>query len=299
MSVQIILKYGNGEPAAGELVMGEVGVDISGKSLWTYNGKDNVQLAGGDIDLGQLPDIDIGGGNYVNLGELALIVGTNQEDITQLKLDVSANTTDIGLNTAAIATLNGKVAALELWQSDHEAAVGNLLIALGALEERVTDNETNIGTNAGEIEKIWAEIGLIEGGLQFAGTYKTSINLIESVTTYAADKGVTAGMPLSSALGDGTKGLYFIAMDGGTLQNSGDVDQDGAAVFPGDWLVCDGTKYLLLNYQLETTSFGQIAGDPYDNEKLGLALDAKISRDGDVIEGGNYNPETSYANRNK
>jgi hypothetical protein len=298
MSVQIILKYGNGEPAAGELAMGEVGVDISGKSLWTYNGKNNIQLAGGDIDLGQLPDVDIGGGIYVDLGELALIVGTNQEDITKLKLDVAANTTDIGLNTAAIATLSSKVAALELWQKDHEAAVGNLLIALGELEARVEVNEGGIETNKTEIAKLWAEIGLIEGGLSFAGTYKTSINLIETVTTYAADKGITTGMPLSSALGDGTKGLYFIAMDGGTLQNSGGTD-DGKTVYPGDWLVCDGTKYLLLNYQLESTSFGQISGDPYENEKLGLALDAKISRDGDVIEGGVYAPETAYVNRNK
>ena len=230
---------------------------------------------------------------------MALIVGANEADIAQLKLDVATNKDDIGVNTAAIATLTQKVTALEIWQIDHEAAVGNLLIELNKLEKRVTDNETNISTNASEISNLWAEIGLVEGGLSFAGTYDASINLIDSVTDYAADKGVTTGMPLSSAVGDGTKGLYFIADTGGTLQNSGNADDDGKTVYPGDWLVCDGTQYMLLNYQLETVSFGQIAGDPDDNDKLKAALEAKISRENDVVEGGTYAPKTAYVNRNK
>lgn len=299
MAVQIILKYGNGEPAANELAMGEIGVDISGKALWTFDGTGNIQLSGGEIDLGQLPDIDIGGGNYVTLSELALIVGTNQEDIAQLKIDVATNKSDIGVNTAAIATLTQKVAALEIWQIDHEAAVGNLLIELGKLEQRVEDNESDIFDNATEIGKIWAELELVEGGLSFAGTYDASINQIDSVTDYAVSKGISEGDTLASAVGDGTKGLYFIADTGGTLQNSGNVDEDGKTVYPGDWLVCDGTKYLLLNYQMETVSFGQIAGDPDDNEKLKAALEAKISRNNDVIEGGTYAPKVAYVNRNK
>ena len=298
MAVQIILKYGNGEPAAGELAMGEVGVDISGKSLWTFDGNGNVQLAGGDIDLGQLPDIDIGGGNYVDLGELALIVGGNQEDITKLKADVAANTTNVGLNTAAIATLNQKVAALEQWQTDHEAAVGNLLIALAALEDRVEANETDIGLNQDEIQKLWAEIGLVEGGLSFAGSYNAASGLIESVSAYADSLGVQVTTPLSNALGEERKGLYFINNTLGELKNSGGSD-DGKQVYPGDWLVCDGTQYLVLNYQMETISFEQILGEPEENDKLKVALAAKISRDNDTVDGGTYSPAKSYLDRNK
>ena len=298
MSVKIILKYGNGKPAPSELVMGEVGVDISGKSLLTFDGTENVQLAGGDIDLGQLPEIDLGGGNYVDLGELALIVGGNQEDITKLKLDVAANTANVGSNTASIALLNQKVAALELWQKDHEAAVGNLLIGIGELEDRIEVNEGDIDTNKSEIAKLWAEIGLVEGGLSFAGAYNAASGLIESVSAYADSLGVQITTPLSAALGEERKGLYFINNTLGELKNSGGTDE-GKTAYPGDWLVCDGSQYIVLNYQMETISFEQILGEPEENEKLKVALDAKISRDGDVIEGGNYSPANPYLDRNK
>jgi hypothetical protein len=298
MAVQIILKYGNGRPAPDELVMGEVGVDISGKSLWTFDGTENVQLAGGDIDLGQLPDIDIGDGNFITLGELALIVGGNQEDITKLKLDVAANTANVGSNTASIALLNQKVAALELWQRDHEAAVGNLLIGIAALEDRIEVNEGDIDTNKSEIAKLWNEIGLVEGGLSFAGSYNAASGLIESVSAYADSLGVQVTTPLSNALGEERTGLYFINNTLGELKNSGGTDE-GKQVYPGDWLVCDGTQYLVLNYQMETISFEQILGQPEENENLKVALDAKISRDNDVIEGGNYSPANPYLDRNK
>lgn len=303
MSVQIILKYGNGEPALNELAMGEIGVDITGKSLWTYSQSENknIQLSGGEVDLGQLPDVDIGNGNYVTLGELALIVGGNQEDIAQLKLDVQANTDGVSANTTSISTLSEKVAALEIWQSDHDQYFNNLLIELNKLEARVTLNETNISTNADDIAALEAEIGLIEAGLLYAGNYDTSTNLISSVSDYAASPplSISPVSPLSAYVGDSYKGLFFIATVAGTLQNSGgDASQDGQQVYVGDWLICDGTKYMLANYQMESVSFEQIAGDPYDNTALEAALNAKISRDGDVVEGGTYTPALPYVNRN-
>jgi len=308
MSVQIILKYGNGEPAVGQLAQGEVGVDLQGKSIWTYSQNEgkNIQLSGGDVDLGQLPSVDIGGGNYVTLAELAILVGQNQTEIDDLKGLVSQNETNIGLNagliadnTTEIGRLDGRVTALEEWQKDSEQAVANLVIALEAMQVQIDDNTTAHLANAGEIEKLWAEIGLIEGGLNYAGNYNAATNLIASVSDYADSLNVAAGETLGANVGDAQKGLFFIATTAGTLQNSGgDGSQDGQEVYVGDWLICDGTKYVLASYQMETVSFGQLAGDPYDNDALKAALNEKISRTNDTIEGGTYTPARTYANRN-
>ena len=130
MSVQIILKYGNGEPAVGQLAQGEVGVDLQGKSLWTYSQNEgkNIQLAGGDVNLEQLPDVDIGDGNFVTIEELAIIVGQNQADLDELEGRISTNEGNISTNAGGISAnateigkLDGRVTALEGWQKDVDA----------------------------------------------------------------------------------------------------------------------------------------------------------------------------------
>ena len=296
MSVQIILKYGNGKPADGQLVQGEIGVDISGKSIWTYNGKDNIQLSGGSIDLGQLPDVDIGGGNYLSIEELAILVGQNQSDISDLEErvtinegEIKDNATNISNNSNSIVSLTDRVIALEAWQGEHEAAFQNLLLRIDGIEQDVGANTSAHTENAKQIGLLWAEVGLIEGGLSFAGTYDALLNQIDTVSAYADSLGVSSGSSLDSNVGEAYTGLYFIVDRPGTLNNTGgDGSEDQKEAYRGDWLICDGTKYVLANYQMETVSFSQLAGDPYDNDKLEIALDAKISRDNDKIEGGNY-----------
>jgi predicted Zn-dependent protease with MMP-like domain len=285
-----------------------VGVDLSGKALWTYSEKDNknIQLSGGDVDLGQLPDVDIGGGNFITIEELAILVGQNSEAIDDLKdrvtqneTDISANSGLIASNTSAIAALDVRVEALEKWQEDMEQAIGNLVIGLDEMQKQIDLNTTGVGENADEIQKLWAEIGLVEGGVNYAGNYNAGTNLISTVSDYAASLDVEAGQTLASNVGDKQKGLFFIVTTPGTLQNSGgDGSQDNQECFVGDWLICDGTKYVLASYQMETVSFGQLAGDPYDNDALKAALEAKVSRDNDKIEGGTYSPARTYANRN-
>ena len=308
MSVQIILKYGNGEPAVGQLAQGEVGVDLQGKSLWTYSQNEgkNIQLAGGDVNLEQLPDVDIGDGNFVTIEELAIIVGQNQADLDELEGRISTNEGNISTNAGGISAnateigkLDGRVTALEGWQKDSEQGIANLILELESMNEQIDLNKKAHEANAGEITKLWAEIGLVEAGLQYAGNYNAQTNLIATVSDYAASLGVETGQTLSANVGQAQKGLYFIATAAGNLQNSGgDGSQDNQDVYVGDWLICDGTKYVLANYQMESVSFGQLGGDPYDNDALKLALDAKISRDNDVVEGGTYTPARTYANRN-
>ena len=296
MSVQIILKYGNGKPANGQLAQGEIGVDITGKSLWTYNGTTNIQLSGGSIDLGQLPDVDIGGGNFITIEELAILVGKNESDITELEVRVSTNEGDISTNAGAIAgnttdigKLDVRVKTLEDWKLAHEAEFANLLLRIDGIEGDIQSNTDAHVENAKQIGLIWAEVGLIEGGLSFAGTYNASTNKVASVSSYAATLGVTEGSTLNDNTGLDQTGLYFIVTTPGPLNNTGgDGSEDTKEAYRGDWLICDGSKYLLANYQMETVLFEQIDGDPYANDALKVALDAKISRENDTIVGGNY-----------
>jgi hypothetical protein len=296
MSVQIILKYGNGKPADGQLVQGEIGVDITGKSLWTYNGTTNIQLSGGSIDLGQLPDVDIGGGNFISIEELAVLVGKNEADIADLEGrvtvnegDISANAGAIAGNTSEIGKLDVRVKAVEDWQVAHEAAFANLLLRIDGIEGDIDGNTAAHEANKDQIDLLWKEVGLIEGGLSFAGTYNASTNKVASVSSYAATLGVTEGSTLNDNTGQDQTGLYFIVTTPGTLNNTGgDGSDDLKEAYRGDWLICDGSKYLLANYQMETVLFEQIDGDPYANDALKAALDEKISRNNDTIEGGNY-----------
>lgn len=304
MSVQIILKYGNGEPAPNQLAQGEIGVDLSGKSLWTYsqNLDKNIQLSGGPVDIDQLPDIDIGGGQFITIEELALLVLENQTDISELEgkvkqneTDISENDTAIKGNTSKIENHEGRIAALETWQTNTIPVLNNIIGELGRLDGKIDANTDLITANAGEIEDIWDEIGLIEAGLIFAGGYNANASQIASVSTYAANLGVTVGERLSDCVGEKYKGLYFIVTTDGTISDI--TVPDNKEAFSGDWLVCDGTKYILLNYALETVSFSQILGSPDDNVALKAALGEKISRENDVVDGGTYSPVTPFMGR--
>jgi len=296
MSVKIILKYGNGKPADGQLVQGEIGVDITGKSLWTYNGTTNIQLSGGPIDLNQLPNVDIGGGEFITIQELAILVGKNESDIAELEVRVSTNEGDISTNAGAIAdnltaigNLDVRLKTLEDWQVAHEIAFQNLLLRIDGIEGDIDDNTAAHEANKDQIDLLWKEVGLIEGGLSFAGTYNASTNKVASVSSYAATLGVTEGSTLNDNTGLDQTGLYFIVTTPGPLNNTGgDGSEDTKEAYRGDWLICDGSKYLLANYQMETVLFEQIDGDPYANDALKVALDAKISRENDTIVGGNY-----------
>jgi hypothetical protein len=287
----IILKYGNGEPAKGQLVQGELGVDISGKKLWTYNGQDNIILSGAELDIGDLPDIELPDGTYITLEVLAGMVVQNTADIEELEDKVDANTDAVNGNITQVSLLADRVAALEIWQEAHEEAVGNLLIELDRIEEIATGANDLAEANEEAIELLKDELGLIEAGLQYAGNYNATSGLIESVSAWADSLGVQKDQPLQNFVGN--KGLYFIVTTEGELKNVSP-NVNGETAYKGDWLICDGTQYLLANYQMETVTFGDLAGMPLDNAELADEFAKYLKKDGDTLEGGTYSNTKSY-----
>ncbi len=294
MATTIILKYGNGEPAPNELKVGEVAVDISGEKLWTFDGTNNIVLGGAEIQIGDLPQIELPDGNYVTLTELAAMVAANKEDIDELEDRVDQHDKDISASKNLISQLDYRVGVLEQWQEAHEEAVGNLLIAIQDISDTADEALGLAKSNKGQIDLIIEEIGLIEAGLQYGGNFDASTNLITSVSDLASDKGVTAGQPLQNFVS--LKGFYYIVTSAGTLQNvSSNVNGDFA--YRGDWLICGGTQFLLANYQMETVAFADLAGKPTDNEEMVKELSLYLKRDGDTIEGGTYTPAITYSEK--
>jgi hypothetical protein len=287
----IILKYGNGEPASGQLVKGEIGVDIAGEKLWTWNGVENIILSGADLDIGDLPAIELPDGNYVTIEILAGMVVQNTTDIAELDVRVTTNEGAIGSNTAQISLLSDRVTALEVWQTDHEVAVGNLIIQLEEIEETANNADTLSQSNKGEIDLIRAELSAIEAGLQYGGNYSAHTDLILSVSAWAVSQGIQAGQPLQNF--QDKEGIYFIVTEEGDLNNVS-TDINGKFAYKGDWLISDGSQWLLANYAFEETTFANIAGKPLENDELAAEFALYLKKDGDVLEGGTYSNTKSY-----
>jgi len=287
----IILKYGNGEPGSGQLLKGELGVDISGEKLWTFNGQKNIILSGADLNIGDLPEIGLPDGSYVTIEILAGMVVQNTTDIAELDLRVTANEGAIGSNTAQISLLSDKVAALELWQESHEEAVGNLIIELTRIDALASEANDRSIENATAIRSLEDELALIEAGLQYGGNYDAASGLIVSVSEWADNLGMAPNQPLQNFVAN--KGIYFIVTKEGTLKNVS-ANVDGQFAYTGDWLICDGTQWLLANYGFEETTFSNIGGEPLDNPKLAAEFALYLKKDGDVLEGGTYTNTKSY-----
>lgn len=272
----IISKVGSGEPSPGQLQQGEIGIDITNKVIWTFSEKDNemVELAGGDIGWDQIdPDtippeiINIlepdGNPNYIDLDALKAQVGKNSTDISELWITISE------INTR----------------------IGGIDLELDALKGRVTQNEFNIGVNAGEIDRLETLINQGLTGLVLGGEYDANRNVCVTVT----GEGTEAGLKADQALPPpsvSTKGIYVIVTVEGPLSGTGtkspNREEDGTIAHVGDWLVSDGIHgWLLFELGQQDVTFGMIGGSPYDNANLKAALDDKISV-GDTIDCGNY-----------
>ena len=197
----------------------------------------------------------------------------------------------IGSNTTQISLLGDRVTALEVWQQDHEVAVGNLIIELARIDalaeeanQRSKDNESAIGL-------LEDELALIEAGLQYGGNYDAASGLIVSVSEWADNLGIQADQPLQNFVAN--KGIYFIVTAEGDLSNVS-TDVNGKFAYKGDWLICDGTQWLLANYAFEEVTFTNIAGKPLDNPELAAEFALYLKKDGDVLEGGVYTTTKSY-----
>ena len=302
MANVIKLKYGSGVPGNGQLVTGEVGLDLTNKVIYTADSFGQIiemsrnMGEGGTIEWDQIINIPIEieniiDGNipeYGSIDDLVAAVKTNAEDIAALKAwettakgeisklqsDVSANTTAIGKNAGDISTLNTS-------QGQQDIKIQANLDAIGALDGRVEDNED-------EIEAIKAQLDKELTGLVLAGTYSAASNKITSVKSDAASAGFQEDQSLNSYLGNDYAGYYFIVDEPGKLANTGSPARaDGDDAFIGDWLVSDGPHWLHFNFSQESTVWGTIGGDITAQADLQNQFTTKLDVDGTIV-GGTY-----------
>lgn len=106
------------------------------------------------------------------------------------------------------------------------------------------------------VEGIEDDLAVIQGDLIFAGGYNPVTNQLATITNRASEMGFVSGMDLP-APNEELKGMYVIINeDGGTYQ--------GEVLSRGDWIICDGSSWVALNYvnsDFANVPAGQNAGE--------------------------------------
>ena len=302
MANVIKLKYGSGVPGNGQLVTGELGLDLTNKVIYTADALNNIiELSrnmgeGGEINWDQIVGIPIEIENIINgeipeygsLDDLIAQVKANADDIealqswettakgeiSKLQSDLLALAGDVETNAEGITALNTSQGAQDIKIKANEDAIG-------ALDGRVTTNE-------GDIADLKAQIDKELTGLVLAGTYSAASNQITSVKSDAASAGFQENQPLSAYLGEAYAGYYFVVDEAGTLANTGTPARaDGEMAYVGDWLVADGAHWLHFNFSQESTVWGTIGGDITAQDDLQAQFATKLGVD-DTIDGGTY-----------
>jgi hypothetical protein len=304
MSNTIKLKYGSGIPGDDQLAVGEVGLDLFNKVIYTADiGGNIIEMGrnmgeGGTIGWDQIdPDtippsleIIINGEipEYITLDALVAQVKVNEDDIaalkawettakseiSQLQSDVLANTAAIEVNAAAISTNSTNI-------GKNSTAISNNSGRLDVIEPKVQKNTDDIKALE---ESLQGDLT----GLVLAGTYSAATNLITSVKSSIPNGLFDDDQPLNKYLGNEYAGYYFVVDAAGPLANTGTPARaDGEDAYIGDWLVSDGPHWLHFNFSQESTVWGTIGGELSAQDDLQEALDEKYDEDS-TIECGTY-----------
>ena len=310
MSTVIQLKYGTDKPSASSLKVAELGVDIFNKTIYTStDGTDIVELAGGDINWGQIdpdtyPDFILNlipgaGDNYVDLVSLELRVQANETAIDVLKGTVGDATgglvkdvIDLRTDLDALAdSINGDGGI-----SDEIAALQQLTLQQG---NQITANKNAIGDadsgltkkvnqNTSDIDDLKTAIDKDLTGLVFGGSYDASKNEITSTSQSGQEAGLRVQGKLNEYLDKKYEGLYVIVDEEGELKDTVRDGYDGKIAQVGDWMVSDGVHgWILMEFGNEHVTWGTIGGNIENQSDLQAALGDKLSK-GETIKCGEY-----------
>lgn len=253
----ILLKRGTGKPPS--LKYGEIALDVDAKIIYAAKaGGEIVEMSGGTINWDQIIGLppELGGDDLIDLAALEKQVGFNTADIAQLKADVTQ---------IWIELQNAEILATQAYNKANENA--------GLIQD-----------NTDAIDAINNEIGLIESGLIFGGTYSPVSGQITNVDQYAIDRGFSEGMTLTPNTNAEQQGIYFIA----TVAGIGITNEE---VKPGDWIIANSLAWTLVEYGYTTITMDMVAGLPEELHNLHAADNALLGRVEtleDEIDAGTY-----------
>ena len=265
MSTIILLKRGTGKPDT--LKYGEIALDVDAKLIYAaLPSGEIVELSGGSINWNQIdPDTfppGVGGPDAINIVELEARVGVNEGDIAKLKSDVT-----------------------QLW-----IELQNAEMLATAAYNKANENAILIGENAQEIEDLQNEVGAIESGLIFGGTYSPISGQITNVDAYAVSRGFSEGMTLTLNTGAEQQGIYFIVTEAGTgITNE--------PCKPGDWIIANSLSWTLVEYGYSTITIDMVAGLEGELDALKLAdegLAGRVTALETEIDAGTYSSNNPF-----
>jgi len=311
----IQLKYGAGAPASGKLQVGELGIDISAKTIYTStDGNDIVELAGGDISWNQIdvntypqwlinliPNVD--NDDYVDLAGLQFRVEQAEIDIDDLEAVVGdaskglvKDVSDLQSALAALEdSINGdsglqaEIEALKQTDVIHNNRITVLETTVGKADPDGSGLVKDVADNAQSIADLEAAIDKDLTGLVFAGSYDASNNQLTDVSQAGYDAGMRIGGKLNEYIDPSYSGLYVIVDTAGTLKDTIRAGSDDKEAAVGDWLVSDGLHgWILMSFGNEHVTWGTIGGNIENQTDLKDALDSKLAK-GETIDCGSYN----------
>ena len=312
----IQLKYGAGTPADGKLKVGELGIDISAKTIYTStDGTNIVELAGGDISWNQI-DVDtyptwlinlipnVDNDDYVDLAGLEFRVKAAEQDIDALEAVVG------DVSTGLVKDVNDLQAALSALEDSINDPASGLQAQIKALQEtdvkhdnRLKALETTVGKadpdgsglvkdvddNKKAIEDLKGAVDQELTGLVFGGSYDAADNELTNVSESGKDAGLRVGGKLNEYLDPSYAGLYVIVDKEGPLADTIREGSEGKDAAVGDWLVSDGVHgWILMAFGNEHVTWGTIGGNIENQSDLKAALDSKLGK-GETIDCGSYN----------
>lgn len=299
--VTIITKWGSRAPTMGEIVKGELAVDLIKQILYTNDGNQIIEVGGGSVDWSQInpdtipPELIAIIDGVINLDDLLELAGNNADEIIRLNNElaalaarVSQNEKDIGTNagniltnTADIAANNALILANKSAIADNAADIVDIEGNLITMDGRITQNEDDILA----LQKV------VDGdltGLYLGGTYKLPDNKVEDVTAAGTSAGINAGDTLDQHAKESNKGMYFVIEGSGTLGGLFRDSSNGQQGQNGDWLVCDGVHgWILMSFGGDHVAWGSIGGSIENQTDLMEELDKKVE-EGDTLDGGRF-----------
>ena len=312
----IQLKYGAGVPADGKLKVGELGIDISAKTIYTStNGTDIVELAGGDILWSQIdvdsyptwlinliPDVD--NDDYVDLAGLQFRVEEAEKDIDALEAvvgDVSKGLVkDVNDLQTALSELEdsindpdsgfqAQIEALKQTDVQHNNRLTALETTVGKADPEGSGLVKDVNDNKQAIEDLKDAVDKELTGLVFGGSYDAADNELTAVSDSGKEAGLRVGGKLNEYLAASYAGLYVIVDTAGTLEDTIREGSEGKEAAVGDWLVSDGVHgWILMSFGNEHVTWGTIGGNIENQSDLKAALDSKLGK-GETIDCGSYN----------
>lgn len=299
--VTIITKWGSRAPTMGEIVKGELAVDLIKQILYTNDGNQIIEVGGGSVDWSQInpdtipPELIAIIDGVIDLDALLELAGDNADAIaklnndltalaarvTQNEKDISTNAGNISTNTTNIAANNALILANKSAIADNTADIVDIEGNLVTIDGRVTQNEIDI----------LALQALVDGdltGLYLGGTYKLPENEVQDVTAAGTSANISKGDTLDQHAKESNKGMYFVIEGTGPLGGLFRESSNGQIGQNGDWLVCDGVHgWILMSFGGDHVAWGSIGGNIESQTDLMDELDKKLE-EGDTLDGGRF-----------